>query len=641
MINIFGSNYSEVGSLSENFVINTAGKVKIRFGSKFIDILDDRGNLNVPIPKVITKVTSLEDATQNGFFLIDKTLYLKYGKETIQLTKDDETGYVEYSNEQQLSDEEIKTVQRNIGLSLKSLNNIPIDEGIVFVGNTIYKVNSGKAKEYLQQPLKSINELNNNPTYDNVAIVWKNAQWKFLPIVTKEYLEEYTRQFNEIINKIREEIKVKNKTVLFDKVQYSGSIYTISKFDLNIQKDMTVQVSSDQSRPKKLIDGTLSTIPALDIPISDIFVVNVEAFKITPNPSDPNNPNAESIIYQFYLKHKGDGNVAFMDKTLTNEIQFDITKVENNGNYIEFEDNGDTIGLNGLDTLFLNKNIFLKSETEIPNKFTLDYQNSQIAFEETVEENGEKKIVPHIVMGDLDDTEKKYNDPAKPFRTRRGADDKQFKTGLYCDQPVFNGAEFRGKWPTEDINMYDTSADYRQDYPRYSAALNDNICLMLPSFKYDPSKDTFPAAFKNVIPSMEWVYRYALPIGSIIMYNGSTIPRGWHLCDGNAGTPDLRNKFIVGAGTDYTINTSGGQKEFTIQESNLPRHRHTVSDYYRNTSSTTITEAEEGTSKSITIPASSTTYSTRNTSYYGSTNPTAIDNRPPYYVLYFIMKIAL
>ena len=57
MMNIFGSNYSEVGSLSENFVINTAGKVKIRFGSKFIDILDDRGNLNVPVPKVITKIT--------------------------------------------------------------------------------------------------------------------------------------------------------------------------------------------------------------------------------------------------------------------------------------------------------------------------------------------------------------------------------------------------------------------------------------------------------------------------------------------------------------------------------------------------------------------------------------------------------
>ncbi|GAI49997.1 unnamed protein product, partial [marine sediment metagenome] len=30
-----------------------------------------------------------------------------------------------------------------------------------------------------------------------------------------------------------------------------------------------------------------------------------------------------------------------------------------------------------------------------------------------------------------------------------------------------------------------------------------------------------------------------------------TIPSGWHLCDGTAGTIDLRNKFLVGAGDTY------------------------------------------------------------------------------------------
>lgn len=36
------------------------------------------------------------------------------------------------------------------------------------------------------------------------------------------------------------------------------------------------------------------------------------------------------------------------------------------------------------------------------------------------------------------------------------------------------------------------------------------------------------------------------------------IPAGWHLCDGNNGTPDLRDKFIVGAGDTFPVDDVGG-----------------------------------------------------------------------------------
>lgn len=41
--------------------------------------------------------------------------------------------------------------------------------------------------------------------------------------------------------------------------------------------------------------------------------------------------------------------------------------------------------------------------------------------------------------------------------------------------------------------------------------------------------------------------------GMIMAWYGTIakIPSGWHLCDGNAGTIDLRNKFLVGAGDTY------------------------------------------------------------------------------------------
>jgi hypothetical protein len=46
----------------------------------------------------------------------------------------------------------------------------------------------------------------------------------------------------------------------------------------------------------------------------------------------------------------------------------------------------------------------------------------------------------------------------------------------------------------------------------------------------------------------------------ILWWNGSTgtIPSGWHLCDGTGGTPDLRDRFVVGAGVTYALGATGG-----------------------------------------------------------------------------------
>ncbi len=56
-----------------------------------------------------------------------------------------------------------------------------------------------------------------------------------------------------------------------------------------------------------------------------------------------------------------------------------------------------------------------------------------------------------------------------------------------------------------------------------------------------------------------------IPSGSIIQWFGSigSIPSGFVLCDGNNGTPDLRNKFIVGAGDTYAVDETGGNIEHT------------------------------------------------------------------------------
>ena len=59
-MNIFGSEYQEVGSLDQNLILNTAGKIKVRFGSKFIDLINENGELNFP-NEILKKIKSLEE----------------------------------------------------------------------------------------------------------------------------------------------------------------------------------------------------------------------------------------------------------------------------------------------------------------------------------------------------------------------------------------------------------------------------------------------------------------------------------------------------------------------------------------------------------------------------------------------------
>ena len=57
-----------------------------------------------------------------------------------------------------------------------------------------------------------------------------------------------------------------------------------------------------------------------------------------------------------------------------------------------------------------------------------------------------------------------------------------------------------------------------------------------------------------------------VPSGAIILWSGASdaIPSGYALCDGNNSTPDLRNRFIVGAGSGYTVDQTGGSADATL-----------------------------------------------------------------------------
>ena len=78
-----------------------------------------------------------------------------------------------------------------------------------------------------------------------------------------------------------------------------------------------------------------------------------------------------------------------------------------------------------------------------------------------------------------------------------------------------------------------------------------------------------------------------IPKGGIIMWSGTTAPVGWALCNGDNGTPDLREKFIMGSSSSYQVTSTGGVSAINLShvhsgtEHNHPgaNHNHAGADH--------------------------------------------------------------
>lgn len=145
-----------------------------------------------------------------------------------------------------------------------------------------------------------------------------------------------------------------------------------------------------------------------------------------------------------------------------------------------------------------------------------------------------------------------------------------------------------------------------------------------------------------------------IPSGGIIMWSGSiaSIPAGWYLCDGNNSTPDLRDRFVVGAGSTYAVAATGGSNDAIVVSHTHtatvtdPGHTHSLDLNYTNVgagggtrSYWTRTSADPTFTTTVSSPqgnASSTTGITVVNSTQGSSGTNA--NLPPYYALAYIMK---
>lgn len=145
------------------------------------------------------------------------------------------------------------------------------------------------------------------------------------------------------------------------------------------------------------------------------------------------------------------------------------------------------------------------------------------------------------------------------------------------------------------------------------------------------------------VATTAYVAAAGIPSGGIIIWSGSSasIPSGWYLCNGSNGTPDLRNRFLVGAGSTYAVGATGGSADAIVVS-----HTHSATD----SGHTHTTFNGSNLNSNVTNGGVAGTV-TRGSTYSNETNSASANisvsttgssgtnaNLPPYYALCYIMK---
>ena len=193
------------------------------------------------------------------------------------------------------------------------------------------------------------------------------------------------------------------------------------------------------------------------------------------------------------------------------------------------------------------------------------------------------------------------------------------------------------------VNLNSTDAD---QFVSFFGANSGNQPNRVDSdFTYNPSTNTLKVG--NIVDSSG--NASAFVTGMIILWYGDTsnIPGGWVLCNGQNGTPDLRNRFVIGAGDNFSAGDTGGNNLLTLTEANLPSHRHFVvsnslgGQNRTNSNVSANNQVRKGTGagnlyESYNLASTGSDAAAGRSSAVGS--GTAFDNKPKYHALCYIMK---
>lgn len=504
----FGSSQTTLGKLSSDLTLQTKGKVKIQFGSKFIDLIKD-GKINSD-SKIIYQSDSV--GVKDGFYVIGNSIVLKIGNQEIDLSTEGNS-FVSFQESQKSSSEQKYNALVNIGFLYKDMSQITEDSlqnGIIYVESKkkLYIVSNGSLSEYsleLPNPFNKQFVINKNNT-DKGSILIKGSGIENSIAFDSCFI--YTENNQTYIN---------SKEALC--INLDGINKAIIQKDYITFSNKVVSTTFQSASPYSVGGFGLYTLNGQSVLEVDNIVVRngIESNSIPIYPEYwyvKNNiiKSAEPIIEE-------DGSVTY-NITLLFENMFDVGDklyVYSNRSYEEYNTltllpfevkdvSGQVISTTLLESLnydFLsylpNKTIFLIGNS---TGLILNIKHSDKGFDLVKSSGLNQTVVSRF--GNLTELSLKGEINGQLTSPIIGL-------GVYSDNAIFQNAQYS----------------------------SDNTDV---KYVTNNSSSFASTAFVHKV----------LPKNSIILYQGTTAPTGWAICDGTNGRPTITSTV---SGTIYIIKT--------------------------------------------------------------------------------------
>ena len=553
---LFGNSYSSAGSSSSDYLIKTRGKVKIQIGNKFIDLLKD-GKINVD-SKFIFK--EKEVGSKDGIYIIgdgeDAKVIISIGGSQIDLKGEVGTTYVSFLGTQETTPEQKHTALQNIGFLYKNVSDVQsngLKTGIVYVESEqkLYIVQDGQLTEFtidFPNPYPKQFVLSKSDK-DKGALVIKGTGIENSLAFDSLFLyssggNTYVDSSGEVYIRLGEEEKI---LIGESQVVFSNKVISQTFQSKNATESSGFRLYVDQGKSTLEIDNlivrkgsNLSSDSSSNLYPKYWYRENNLISDISEM-KDPDNPDqlgyAVDLVYQ--------------NKFQVNDSLYAFVSIKQDG------DSASSQILLPLKVEALN--------TETGNIIYVSLQQNLISEEDY------KKLTSDKVLRAL-----KFqtiflagrNEPISLIRRDPQNIDLLTSSGFADEQDIKKVQTRVGN--VEELNLL--GRENNKEVPiKGTGIYSSNSCFL--KAQYTSLYELPPQDSSSKFASTEWVNKL-IPKGSIIMFNGlsSEIPKGWHICDGTEGTPNLTGKFIKASNTS---GETGGKSTIQILEENMPRHTHT------------------------------------------------------------------
>lgn len=575
-IKLFGRSYNQIGSSDADMIIKTRGQLKLQYGSKFIDLIKD-GKLNVNTD-FIFKVKALENVTgRDGLYITDDgSIYLKIGDSVINLVGEVGTTYVAFLEPQETTSDQKHQALVNIGFlheNLDSIDQNSLRNGIVYVESEqkLYTIVDGTISELIvsfPNPFTS-QFIVAKTSSDKGAILIKGSgienslAFESLFIYTDKYGSNIDSDENILFNIGGQQVlSLSAIQALFSNPVVSSMFKSPNAtnstgFRLYIEGGQSFLEVDNLIVRKSEDDSSIHLFPEYWL-LKNNIISEASLSGISDEDEDNETSQEESLLTssEITLELQQDnefvvGDIVVFYKKSEGSISIGTQEVE-----VYDEETGEAIGTETQEQ-FKEIETFSRVEAEVTEitdeSITVRCSSTELS-EEDISLLGGQFVYLIKTSDDL------------PIRLKDNNID-IVEYGEDKDESGNRIPEIKTRIGNlSELNIQESSKGNPSDIKEHG------IYSEHAYFKqagYTSNYDLPDGDDSTRIPSTEWVRKLInsiIPKGTIVAYHGDDLPDGWWWCNGEKGTPDLRNKFIRAGMSEE----EGGNNEVMLDVHNIP-----------------------------------------------------------------------